>query len=182
MVAGSARGRLLTTPSGRTTRPTSDRVREAIFNALHSLGALEGAAVLDAFAGSGSLGVEALSRGAASVVFAEPDREARAAVTANVGVIGADDATVVHAVPAERVLDDARKAGMRFDLVLLDPPYAFDGWADLLGAVADVLTDHAVVVAESGRPIAVGPRLHITRQKRYGSTVVTFARPSGAAS
>jgi 16S rRNA (guanine966-N2)-methyltransferase len=155
VVAGSARGRALVAPPGLGTRPTTDRVREAVFNALHSLGVVEDAIVLDGFAGSGALGIEALSRGAAHVTFADIDAAARRAIEENLNMAGAVERADIRAQPAERVLADAAAAGRRFDLVLLDPPYGFDDWPGLVTAVVEVMADGAVVVMESDRPVEV---------------------------
>src|SRR5262245_17447264 len=106
VIAGTARGRKLVAPVGSGTRPTGDRVREATFNALTSLGALDGAVVLDLFAGSGALGIEALSRGAASCTFVDVDRAARKAVADNLATCGFADRATVVAAPAERHLAD----------------------------------------------------------------------------
>lgn len=176
VVAGEARGRRLDAPAGATTRPTSDRVRQAVFNALDSLGAVQGARVLDAFAGSGALGIEALSRGAQQVVFAEVDGNARSVVEANLRSTGlADRGSVV----ARDGAVEAVRSGP-WDLVLLDPPYGFDGWAGLLEGVAGALGPEAVVVIESDREIEPPPALGVIRVKRYGGTVVTFATRPGA--
>src|ERR687892_855757 len=102
VVGGSARGRTLVAPPGGRTRPTSDRVREAIFNALWSRGAVEGARVADLFAGSGALGVEALSRGAAHATFVDSDRAARAAIHRNVETCGVADRATIAAPPGRR--------------------------------------------------------------------------------
>ncbi len=135
VVAGSARGRRLEAPEGESTRPTGDRVREAVFNSLHSLGAVEDATVLDLFAGSGALGIEALSRGAAHATFVDTDRRAIGAIEANLAATGlAERATVLRA-DADSVVARAVAEGRRWDLALLDPPYAFDGWADLLAVL-----------------------------------------------
>lgn len=177
-MAGDARGRRLDVPPGTATRPTSDRVREAVFNALDSLGAVAGARVVDAFAGSGALGIEALSRGADHVTFVEADATARAVVTANLAGTGLGErATVVGG-------DGARAAatGGPWDLVLLDPPYAFDDWDDLLAQTVAGLGPEGVVVVESDREVPLPPSLRSTRVKHYGSTVVTFAFPAGAPS
>jgi 16S rRNA (guanine966-N2)-methyltransferase len=165
VVAGMARGRRLQAPPGTDTRPTSDRAREAIFNALHSLGALVDARVVDLFAGSGALGIEALSRGAASCTFVERDRVAADVVEANLAHCGLDGGTVVRA-DVMRWLEGARGP---FDLVLADPPYAFDEWAAVLG-----LLDAPLAVLESDRPIDPPPEWVVTRSKHYGGTVVTF--------
>lgn len=175
VVAGTARGRRLVAPAGSTTRPTADRVREAVFNALHSLGAVEGADVLDAFAGSGALGIEALSRGAERATFVEVDGRARQALATNLDATGlADRATVV----AGEALAHLAAPGGRYDLVLLDPPYAFDAWSSLLTSVTARLAPEGVVVIESDRPVETGPSVQVVRVKHYGSTVVAFARLS----
>jgi 16S rRNA (guanine966-N2)-methyltransferase len=183
VVAGTARGRRLVTPPGTDVRPTTDRVREATFNALGSLGALAGAEVLDLFAGSGALGVEALSRGAARATFVDRDRAARRAVETNVAAAGVAELAEVVADDAlrhlaRRALPDEAAASPRrpFDLVLLDPPYAFDGWLDLFAALEPHLAPDAVVVVESDRDLALPPWAELVRAKAYGSTVVTLIR------
>jgi 16S rRNA (guanine966-N2)-methyltransferase len=178
IVGGEARGRRLAAPAGRATRPTSDRVREAIFGVLGSLEAtagvsVEGARVVDLFAGSGAMGIEALSRGAAAVTFVERDRAAVAAVRANLAATGlAGPGVTVVSSDAERWL--AR--GERSDLILCDPPYAYSAWPDLLAAMAP-LTRLAVI--ETGGPMDLGPAWDALKIKRYGSTVVSIARPAG---
>lgn len=168
VVAGSARGRPLQAPPGRATRPTADRVREAVFNALGSLDAVEAARVVDLFAGSGALGIEALSRGAASCTFVERDAAARRVLAANLARTGLTDRATVVGEDVGRFV--ARPHGP-FDLALVDPPYAFDGWSELLAAL-----DADLVVAESDRPLDPGPGWTLVRSKRYGGTVVTFVR------
>ena len=172
VVAGTARGRTLVAPPGARTRPTTDRVRGAIFNALWSREAVHGARVVDLFAGSGALGVEALSRGAAHVTFVDSDRAARQAVRRNVEACGfADRATIVGA-PVERWLA-ALDPAVRFDLAFCDPPYAFDGWDAVLGALPADL-----VVVESDGPVALPPGWALVREARYGGTWVGFASGS----
>ncbi len=149
-------------------RPTSDRVREAIGNALHSLGAIEGATVLDLFAGSGALGIEALSRGASHATFVERDRAAVALVQRNLDALGlVDQATVVRA-DARRWLQGAHGP---FDLAFLDPPYDQDDWSELLSALPAELA-----VLESARPPELPAGWSDLRQRRYGSTLVTIIR------
>jgi 16S rRNA (guanine966-N2)-methyltransferase len=172
VVAGTAKGRRLVTPAGRDTRPTSDRVRESIFNALHSLGAVQDATVLDLFAGSGALGIEALSRGAAHCTFVESAPAALAAIRQNLDGAGLTPRATVEARTAEAYL--ARRPEP-VDVALCDPPYAFAGWADLLARLPAGL-----VVCESDRPVELGPGWDAARTRRYGSTVVTFGRPAGA--
>ena len=169
VVAGSARGRRLVAPRGDAVRPTTDRVREATFNALGSLGVVEGAEVLDLFAGTGALGIEALSRGAAHATFVEPDGAARRALTANLEATALAGSATVEPVRAGAFLD--RVGERRFDLALCDPPYAFDGWDELLGRLPA-----EVVVCESDRELAPPPGWVVVRQRSYGTTFVLIAR------
>ncbi len=179
VVAGTAGGRRLVAPAGPGTRPTTDRVREAVFNALGSIGAVDGAVVLDGFAGSGALGIEALSRGAEACTFVERDRSARVVVEANLPATGLDDRARVIGGDVHEHL--ARTAA-RFDLVLLDPPHAEADWERLLALVAGRLAPDGVVVAESDGPV-VGPddpTWGVGREKRYGGTVVQMLSLSPA--
>jgi 16S rRNA (guanine966-N2)-methyltransferase len=168
VVGGSASGRTLVAPPGGRTRPTSDRVREAIFNALRSRGAVERSQVLDLFAGSGALGIEALSQGAARGTFVDPDRAARQAVRRNLEACGFLDRASIVGAPAERFL--ARLGTERFDLAFCDPPYAFAGWEGLLAALPADL-----VVIESDGPVAIPAGRELVREGRYGGTWVGFA-------
>jgi 16S rRNA (guanine966-N2)-methyltransferase len=179
VVAGTAGGRRLVAPPGTETRPTTDRVKEATFNALDSLGAVRGAAVLDGFAGSGGLGIEALSRGARSCTFVERARAARSAVEANLATTGlAGGARVVGG----DLLTHLAAVDDLYDLVLLDPPHATGAWDDVLAAVASHLAEGAVVVVESDRPVVEDgdPGWAVRREKRYGGTVVQVISPQPA--
>jgi 16S rRNA (guanine966-N2)-methyltransferase len=171
VVAGTARGRRLVAPDSQDTRPTSDRVRESIFNALHSLDAIDGASVVDLFAGSGALGIEALSRGAAHCTFVEISREAGAIIRDNLDRAGLADRATIETRSVDAYL--LTQPGP-FDLALCDPPYAFDGWPALLAALRASL-----VVCESNRPLELGGPWRATRSRRYGGTVVTFGQPAG---
>jgi 16S rRNA (guanine966-N2)-methyltransferase len=169
VVAGELRGRHFEAPPGLDTRPTTDKVREAVFNALGSLDLVRDAVVADLFAGSGGLGIEALSRGAAEVVFVERDRAALRVLRDNLRDLGVADRTRV--VQGD-VMVMAR--GIAADLVLADPPYDFDRWPDLLSVV-----DAPFVVAEAGHPLDRLEGLDVLgwqagRRKRYGRTWVTF--------
>ena len=170
MVAGTAGGLRLVAPAGQSTRPTSDRVREATFNALHSLGAIEGADVLDLFAGSGAMGIEALSRGAAHATFVDHDERARVAVRANLDVTRLADRATVVAADAFSFIETSRTI---FDLAVLDPPYAFDRWSELLAALPA-----GIAVLESDREIDPGHGWAVARTRRYGTTVVAICRRS----
>lgn len=165
IVAGSAKGRRLIVPDGTTTRPTTDRVREATFNALFSLEAIEGMRFVDLFAGSGALGLEALSRGAAHVMFVERDRAALAALRTNVETLRFDDQATVIATESMRWLASAG----HHDVILADPPYDFAAWDELLEAA-----DASLLVAESNDPITAAGDWEIQRERTYGSTVVTI--------
>lgn len=170
VVAGTAKGRRLASPPTDATRPTPNRVREAVFNSLYSLGAVDGARVLDLFAGTGALGIEALSRGASEAVFVEHDPEMAAVLRGNLEVTRLADQATVMVADADAALADLAR-GPRFDVALVDPPYAFDDWPALLSKVPADL-----VVAESDRPVDVGPGFAIHQRRRHGGTVVTFAQ------
>lgn len=169
VVAGELRGRRIEAPPGLDTRPTTDMVREAIFNALNSLDLVRDARVADLYAGSGALGIEALSRGAASCTFIERDRTALRTLRDNLAELGVEDRCKV--VPGDAMV---LGGAMDVDLVLADPPYDFDRWPDLLAA-----TKASFVVAEAGKPLdrlapESIPGWTPTRTKRYGRSWVTF--------
>jgi len=170
VVAGSAGGRRLRAPKGTSTRPTSDRVRESIFNSLDSMGAVEDAKVVDLFAGSGALGIEALSRGAAHATFVDDDRDAVATIRDNLAGTGlAGPVATVVQTDVLRWLATADPV----DLALADPPYTFDRWTELLDHL------HArVLVCETDRDLAGHDGWHVVRHKRYGGTVVTVLTPT----
>ena len=183
IVAGVAGGRRLAVPPSGT-RPTSDRVREALFSALEHDPGLDGAAVIDLCAGSGALGLEALSRGAEHALFVESDRRAAAVLRRNVTTLGLQGA-VVRAAPAASVL--AGPADRPYDLLLADPPYAVPD-AEVAGWLAAALThgwlapDAVVVVERSARGAAAFPwpePLRAERERRYGETVLHVARCYG---
>lgn len=182
IVAGASRGRRLAVPPGDTVRPTADRVREALFS---SLGArVVGASVLDAFAGSGALGLEARSRGAARVTCVEQDRRALTVLRRNVATVGLDGVDVV-AGDVVRLLRDGRLPGAPFDLVLLDPPYALaeEPLATLLATLAPLLAEDATVVVERAAtaPAPTWPAALVpTDERRYGSTRLHRAVHAGA--
>ena len=183
IISGTAGGRRLQTPPGSSTRPTSDRVREALFSRLEHRGLLEGAHVLDLYAGSGALGLEAASRGAAQVTLVESHRAAAKVIRANVGVIGHPEVRVVVDT-VERALAAGPPAGVRMDLVLVDPPYdvSEDALADVLAALVahQWLAPEAFVVVErsSRSPQPTWPEgLELSGEKRYGETAMWFAEP-----
>jgi 16S rRNA (guanine966-N2)-methyltransferase len=190
VIAGAAGGRRLAAPPGRTTRPTSDRAREALFSTLTSMrGArgLGGARVLDLYAGSGAVGLEALSRGAAHVVLVEKDRRALEVVRANVEAVGLPGAQVV-ADDAARFAAVANRTEP-YDLVFLDPPY--DVQAATVGmVVADLVrggwpAPGALVVVERGSrdPAWSWPDgVDAVQDRRYGEATLWYGRAAGTGS
>jgi 16S rRNA (guanine966-N2)-methyltransferase len=180
IISGSARGRRLRTPAGDATRPTADRVREALFSALEAeLGSLHGLRFLDLYAGSGAVGLEAASRGAVAVTAVESDRRTARLVAANATALGLD--LDVRSQPVAAVL--ATSPGSAYDVVFLDPPYSVP--SDEVAHVLALLVAHgwvgpggAVVVERSAR--SVEPTwpdgLELRRQKKYGETVLWYLR------
>ncbi|HET9691885.1 MAG TPA: 16S rRNA (guanine(966)-N(2))-methyltransferase RsmD [Acidimicrobiales bacterium] len=181
VVAGELGGRRLVAPPGRGTRPTADKVRGALFSSLASLIDLEGAVVVDLFAGSGALGIEALSRGAATATFVELDRRAASVITRNLATLGLQWATPDRPRAAVRTADAVALAAAPevagADVVFADPPYAFDGWPRLLAHLA-AGGFAGLLVAETGGPLDLPAGWDALRRKAYGSTVVTMVRPA----
>jgi 16S rRNA (guanine966-N2)-methyltransferase len=173
IVAGTLGGRRFTAPSGTDTRPTSDRVREALFSAL---GDVEGAVVLDLFAGSGALALEALSRGAARAVLVDDDARAAATIRKNFEALGVgSERATLRRRDALKALRDASEAGESYDLVFLDPPYrlATGLGPDLADSLAPVLAPGARVIGESDRRTPLDlPGLSTTFERRYGDTLL----------
>jgi 16S rRNA (guanine966-N2)-methyltransferase len=180
VIAGRFGGRRLSAPKGRDVRPTADRVREALFASLDASGALVDARVLDLFAGTGALGIEALSRGAASAVFVEQDGWAATALQTNLDALGltAQEATVRRADVAA-ALRDARDRAETYDLVLCDPPYrhAAGLGPTLSDALRPVLAAGGRVVTESDRRAPLDLDLPLTDERRYGDTLIRSHTP-----
>lgn len=178
IIAGDRGGRRLVVPKSGT-RPTSDRVREAIFSRLDHADALRGAHVVDLFAGSGALGIEALSRGAADATFVESATPAVRVIESNIKELGLGTrATVVR----ERALAYLRRARAQWTVAFLDPPYdmAEGDLAPVLHALVPLLTGHATVVVEmsSRRGTPDWPHgLQVVQSKAYGETTVYYAEP-----
>jgi len=177
IVAGAAGGRRLAVPPGERTRPTSDRAREGLFSALAASTELGGARVLDLYAGSGALGLEALSRGAAEVLLIESDARAVATLRENVRALGLPGATVRHG-RVEAILREA--VGEPYGIVLADPPYELD-----IGPVLDLLVaggwaaDVVVVERASRDPDLIWPSgLRGWRSRRYGAATLWYGRAS----
>jgi 16S rRNA (guanine(966)-N(2))-methyltransferase RsmD len=184
VLAGTLKGRRLVTPRGLGTRPTADQVRIALMDTLTPR--LPGARVLDLFAGAGGVGLEALSRGAATATFVERDHRAVAALRENVAALGAGDRVRIHRGDVAATLERLARAGERYDIVFLDPPYE----AGLVAPVLDALGTGAVtapgVVVIAQHPTRQPPppatgRLVMYRTRRFGETTLTFFRAENGA-
>ncbi len=169
VVGGSSRGRRLAAPVADGVRPTSDRVRESIFNILANLVDLGGLQVADLFAGTGALGIEALSRGAGSVTFVENDAAAFASISANLVSTGLDGPKAI--LRRRDVLEFLGSANATFDLALCDPPYSFERWDELMRVLRA-----RFAVFESGSPLEVSDQWMVLRSRRYGGTLVSVVR------
>jgi 16S rRNA (guanine966-N2)-methyltransferase len=186
IVAGALGGRRLTVPPGQGTRPTSDRVREALFSSLDNLLDLDGARFADLYAGSGAVGLEACSRGAAHVLLAEADAKAARVIRANVAALGVGARVRLVTDRVERLI--AGEPDAAYDAVFVDPPYAVTD--ERVRAVLEALAQRwlapdAVVVVERssrGAPIAWPEDLRQVAERRYGETALWYARrdPDGS--
>ncbi|HEX3511475.1 MAG TPA: 16S rRNA (guanine(966)-N(2))-methyltransferase RsmD [Solirubrobacteraceae bacterium] len=183
VIAGRLGGRRLRAPAGRGTRPTSDRVREALFS---MLGDVEGAVVLDLFAGTGALGIEALSRGARRAVFVEREPQAARVLAANLTELELHEPVAeLRRTDARAAMRTARERAETYDLLFIDPPYRQTGaWGrDLATTLPELLAPGARIVVESDRraapelgDLAASAGLTIERQRRYGDTSITIHR------
>ena len=169
VIAGTYGGRTLHAPPGRGTRPTSDRVREALFSIL---GEITGARVLDLYAGTGALAIEALSRGAASATLVDSGRPAQAAIRRNLTELGIDAELAGEDVL--RYCQRAFRAARQYDLIFLDPPYRHgdDLGDELTAAVQPLLSPDGRAVAESDRRTPLELRLPLLDERRYGDTLI----------
>lgn len=178
IVAGEFRGRKLHAPKGRNIRPTGDRVREAIFNIIMPY--LPDARVLDLFSGTGALGLEALSRGAAQAVFVDENIEAIRLILENIKICGVKDrAEVIHG-PVDRVIRRLARQDQtitRFQVAFLDPPYGKGYVESTINSLSHLTSDEALVVAEhhakDSLPLQLG-EWALTRERKYGDTKVSF--------
>ncbi len=180
IIAGSARGRKLLVPPGRSVRPTSDRVREALFNIL--AGEVTGCRFLDLYAGSGSVGIEALSRGAEHVDFVEQAPTSLQALQDNLERTGLEGAARVHPMPVRRALTLLGGESALFDLIFADPPYGEQEERTVLLeqlAGAELLCPGGCIIVESPAREQPAPpaTLERLREARYGDTLLTFLQP-----
>ncbi|GAC1339647.1 MAG: 16S rRNA (guanine(966)-N(2))-methyltransferase RsmD [Myxococcales bacterium] len=180
IVGGEARGRTLRTVSGSATRPTADRVRQSLFDRLGQR--CDGLAVLDLFAGTGALALEALSRGAASATLVERDRGACEAISANIEALAYGARCVLVRDEVALALPRLGREGRAFDLVFADPPYALKACQATLDALrrCGLLAPRARVVLEREKrePLAAPPGFAL-EERRYGDTIVAIVEPSG---
>jgi len=174
VIAGEYGGRTLDAPRGGATRPTSDRVREAVFSIL---GDVSGAVVLDLYAGSGALAIEALSRGAASATLVDSSPAAVASIRRNLGALGLE--ARVRREDARAFLRAASRSAPQYDLVFLDPPYRHSSelGAQLSAVLAPILAPGARVVAESDRRAPLRLELPLLDERRYGDTLILIHGP-----
>jgi 16S rRNA (guanine(966)-N(2))-methyltransferase RsmD len=175
VIAGTLKGRQLKTPSWDGLRPTSDKLRETLFNIVAPR--VAGARVLDGYAGTGALGIEALSRGAAHVTFVERDRRAAALIRASLAACGVQQGYTIHDGDVASVLG-ALPPGTTFDLILLDPPYEADAVTEALDAAAGRLAADGLLVLERAtrREPDVPPSLERVRDVKSGDSTLTFLR------
>jgi len=188
VVAGELRGRRIDGPEGDAIRPTTDKVRQAVFNALGSLDVVQDAVVVDLFAGSGALGIEALSRGAVRCTFVENDRRALGAMKANIEALGIGSLSRVAPIDIVRDVTSAGALRLREELsdatlVLADPPYGFQQWNEIFTAVESAAASVVFVVETESRaaPHHEVPRgWRAIRRRDYGRTTVGFFVRDGA--
>ena len=180
VISGSARGRRLKDLQGMDTRPTTDKVKESMFNIIQF--DIEGRQVLDVFGGTGQLGIEALSRGAASCVFVDQRREAATLIRENVALCGFGDQTRVVQGEALAFLSSCKE---RFDLIFLDPPYQSGLLEQCLAAIArfDILREHGIILCESAAEWhlpPLEPPYEPGREYRYGKIKLSLCRRAGS--
>lgn len=176
IIAGAQKGRRLHGPKGRGLRPTADRVKEALFSILGSR--VAGSRFLDLYAGTGAIGIEALSRGAHQATFVESDRTALRLLRSNLTLCGATAAAEIHTCQASSFLADPGKAAAPYDIVFADPPYRQDHLEELWPALAEtaVIAPNALIVVEHSSKTTVPEtkgRLSLLRQYRYGDTTLS---------
>ena len=178
VVAGNAKGRKILVQKGREVRPTTDRVREALFSAISPR--IRDASVLDLFAGSGALGLESLSRGAEAATFVEKSRATAKLLSQNIRELGFEERSRVLLRDARRALPQLGEEGARFDLIFLDPPYRGPllDWALEYLDNSPLLAPCGLIVAEhpADATLCIGHGFHVVSTKRYGTTVLSFVQ------
>lgn len=179
IIAGSAKGRKLITPKGMNTRPTTDMLKEALFGMIQF--DVPEAEFLDLFAGSGGIGIEALSRGAASLDLVEQDAKALACIRTNLKTLGFDGRAKVWPMPVERALQQFSSQGRRFDMIFMDPPY-LKGWEEKIAALISeyglLKPDGILIVESSSETVVRASGLVVVKEKAYKTTRFTFMQPA----
>ena len=182
VIAGKAKGRELTAPKGLNTRPTLAKVKEAIFGMIQF--DIADANVLDLFSGSGGLGIEAISRGARHTVFCDRDRSALAAVRTNLKRLGFEEQATVYSMDSIALLDQLQTSGVKFDIVLLDPPYESDLMSRALAKLDEngLLSSEALIICEHSldNPPVFSGNYTVKEPRKYGDSYVTKAVYAGA--
>lgn len=173
VIAGKAKGRKLISPKNSSTRPALAQVKEAVFNIL---GRLNGESVLDLFAGSGSIGIEALSRGAGKTTFVENGRAALKALRQNLELCGFEELSNVMPTPVDRALQRLTQASEQFELIFVDPPYDKNLVQPTLEKLEKILADGGTIIVESSPREGVHDTeaIQTTDQRKYGQTLITF--------
>ena len=176
IIAGSARNRRIEAPEGRNTRPTLDRVRENLFNMLQTR--IQSAVVLDLFAGSGALSLEAISRGASFAVMCDLDRNASRIEKKNTELLGFSDQTEILCCDWQKAVNSLEKRGMRFDLVFLDPPYRMTDLRNVFDRLETLLAEDGLVIVEheAKQPVLAGNGFQKTDDRKWGFCGMTFFR------
>ena len=174
VITGTLNGKRLNTPDGRDIRPTPDRVKEGLFSALHF--DIEGRRILDLFAGSGQLGIEALSRGAQSCVFVDASKDAVKIIKSNISACGLEDKTKVYQSDFQSFCAMSRDT---FDFVFLDPPYLEGLLAPAVKAVLPLMSDYGAIICEHPPEVELDPQVggfYIHKTYRYGKVIITVYR------
>lgn len=180
VITGKAKGIILKTPQGDSTRPTADRVKEAVFSMLQF--DIEGRSILDLFAGSGQMGIEALSRGASSAVFIDKSKDSIKFIKENLTKTKLSDAATIFQLDYIDFIK--RNSGKKFDIIIIDPPYAQKMYNPALQALldADMLKTTSLIVCESGtdeifnNDIKLQSKFEIAKQNKYGNTFITVLK------
>lgn len=177
VVAGQAKGLPLKAVPGKTTRPTTDKVKESIFNMIGPF--FDGGTAVDLFAGSGGLGIEALSRGIDRAIFTDKDKKAIETIQANLQKTKMEDRAEVYRADAERGLKAMKKNGIKARLLFLDPPYHMEKAYELMEKAAELglMEEEAIIVCEHDRDIELPDRTaHCSRYKKelYGNTIISI--------
>ena len=174
IIAGTARNRRIEAPEGKHTRPTLDRVRENLFNILQTR--IYASAVLDLFAGSGALSLEALSRGAASAVMCDLDRKANQAERRNTEALGFTERTEIYCCDWHTAVKHLKGRGIQFDLVFLDPPYSMTDLTEVFDSLVPLVRNDGLVIVEheGGKRFLFGEQYRITDERKWGYCGMSF--------